>query len=1087
MVDCISEHLRKSIVPSLEAFIHGLLSHEDNQRYFREVEPSELARTLYHESLIYLFRILIVLHAESRGLLPIDNSAYRELSLTSLRAELAESSDNSRRKGSTYLWDRLWKLFDLLECGKNDEKLTFKPLGGQLFSRDALSTFRQLRLSDAAMTRFLEVLLFTTDDTETLDSSRRAIPYDDLDVMQLGTIHETLLYLEPHVASEELVVIRVSSSKLKYVPRRHVSDFETRGNEIVRIIHEGQFYFRNWNGTRKGFGTYYTPRELTIFLVESTLTPLIEGKTPSQILALRILDPAVGSGAFLVAAALFLTKHYLLAKESVNDDEMMVGDAREKELYVRRMIVKHCIYGVDVNPLAVELAKVSLWILTMGKNKSLDFLDDNIRVGNSLLGFVSHLGMDFQILLKYLEKHRHDNVDPTRLRELDPSSLKNVLDLVTLSHLYPNEKLKNINANKSSSLRSSSHSQEFLPRESLASLHFSGGDLVRRWKIFHWELEFPEIFRRGGFDAIITNPPWNILKPNSNEFFSKFIPEFRTYTKKERLVIMNELLEKDELVRHQWQLYLTELRMLSRYFKESGFYQKQYRGDLNLYKLFLERSFNLLKREGYLGMVIPSAIYTDLGARELRKMLFQESRLQFLFSFENREGIFGIHKSYKVVLLVTKKELPSKDHVFKVAFCIGSRPRSLKKTKLSPEVIASGGYAPKKEELLELLAYLMKYGMTMTFSLVQKLNPTTLALVEIKNDLDLEIAKKLYSSHPRFEATSHESSSWYVNLNREFDMTNDLKHFMSLDATRSFLLNKKELPLEKVSREILSRGSALVWNETMDTPSVFPLYEGKMIWQFNPFFAPARYWVRFPPPKPLKSVGTRNILPYRTAFRAISGSTNERTLVACVLPPAYHGNTLQSLMITINRKNEQFNEEMIQLYSCGLLNSLVLDWLIRLKVSSGLNYHFVHSLPFPRLTSRDWIFRQLIPRIARLSCLTADFAILWEKTFRDDWMPEIVETSALKDWELLSSKWDPRKMARDFVMFKKEMRDGKTRAILRAEIDALIARLFKLDEDELVHVLNSFPVLERKEKLFLSEFRTKRLLLEIYEDFFSFS
>ncbi len=544
---------------------------------------------------------------------------------------------------------------------------------------------------------------------------------------------------------------------------------------------------------------------------------------------------------------------------------------------------------------------------------------------------------------------------------------------------------------------------------------------------------------------------------------------------------MNDLLKRDAAVKQQWEEYLEEIRSFSRFFKRSGLYRRQFRGDLNLYKLFLERSYSLLKEGGFFGLVVPSAIYTDLGSRDLRRLLLQEAKIRFLFSLENREGMFGIHKSYKVVLLVAQKDSPPPNHEFKVAFFVGSRPSSLKKEKLPASVLASKGYAPKLEELDELLLHLRHHGMTMSFPVVKQLNPQTLAFVEVKNEVDLSIVKKLHAHFPRFKNESRDLP-WDVKLNREFDMTNDLSFFLTSEQARNLLGQGNKLPLETISLSDITRHGSMT-TRVHESPQLLPLYEGKMIWQFNPFFAPARYWVTFPPSKPLKSLTNRKQLPYRAAFRAISGSTNERTLVSSVLPPAYHGNTLQSLMVTLKDSlRRDCNEEMIHLLASGMLNSFVLDWIVRLKVSSGLNYHFVHSLPFPRLTPKNAIFRQLIPRIARLSCIAPDFALLWEKTYRDDWMLEIHEVSALKDWKKLSATWEPSYGANDFIWFKDEVRDGNVRALLRAEIDVLMARLFRLDQEELLHMLGAFPVLQKKEIKYLGECRTKRLIMERWDD-----
>ncbi len=1064
----VSEHLQKSVVPNLERFIQGILRDERNQACLDSVH--QLAETLYKEALSFMLRIIIILFAESRKVLPIENPIYWSYSLQNIKSQLIHPEKVLSRKKTTWLWESIWKLFELLEKGIDNAQLKLKALGGQLFDSSRLKVLRSLILTDDIMNKFLEPLMFTT----LMDESRikQEIAYHEFDVEQIGAIYEVFLHLEPAMAEEDLVIFKGGTTRRKIIPKKEMSSALTLEGKDIQVIPKGQFYFKNWAGTKKGTGTYYTPPELTNFIVKTAIEPLLKDKKPDEILEIAILDPAMGSGAFLVSATLYLTKKYQEACRSVglNESELPCLD----EVAVRRLIVQNCIHGVDLNPLAVELAKVSLWLLTMSKNQPLTFLDANLKVGNSLIGFTTLSETKLQVISKTLRRQWGKEITKKFLENLPLPSRQLLLDLVIL-HLLDDDSNNRISFQEIFGKIASVDEREGIERCEHAGYEQLIKSARRKWRIFHWCIEFPEVLKKGGFDAIVTNPPWNILKPNSNEFFSKYINNFRKIRKKERLKLMQDLLEKDFKVKQLWENHVSDLKKASLFFNKSGLYKRQFRGDLNLYKLFVERSFSLVKRNGYLGMILPSAIYTDYGARDLRRMFLKDSQLQYLFSLENREGLFHIHKSYKITLLLTKKLPSSPKHRVKTAFCLGSRPKSLKKDVLPPEIIVKYGCAPKRQELEELLSYLKTNGLMIEQELVKKLNPISLAFLEFKNEMDLNLAKKLHESFPRFVDTSM-NLPWNVSLNREFDMTNDLKYFLIKEKAEQLIL--RELPLARQPYQFFRNENSFIKKERQ--AHILPLYEGKMIWQFNPFYASARYWVTFPPPKPLKSLQSNGILPYRTAFRAISGSTNERTLVACVLPPTYHGNTLQSLMININRLQEGLNQETVQLLACGLLNSLVLDWIIRLKVTSGLNYHFIHSLPFPRLTPKDGIFRQLIPRIARLSCISADFADLWAKTYQEEWYREVQETSVLADWKLLSSTWSSRQVALDFVTFKDEKRDGNIRAILRAEIDALIGHLFKLNVDELNHILSSFPVLERKERKYLGEFRTKTLVTEYF-------
>ena len=278
-------------------------------------------------------------------------------------------------------------------------------------------------------------------------------------------------------------------------------------------------------------------------------------------------------------------------------------------------------------------------------------------------------------------------------------------------------------------------------------------------RFFHWELEFPEVFRRGGFDAIVGNPPWETVKPNSKEFWSNYDPFFRDLGKQAALRRMAELRQDPEADR-AWRLYSLTIEQTSRWLRASGLYLHQGRGDLNTYKLFLERAYGLLRRGGTLSFVVPSGLYTDQGATELRTLFFERGAVRSLVSLENRKGIFPIHRSFKVVLFSVERGGASP--AVPCAFFIG---RDARGRDLAPDLPA----------LRALLSDLEEHLLPLPLEAVRRFSPDTLSLMEFKSRREMEIAAKIYDNHPLLG--EEVAGAWNVRFTTEFHMTNDSRLF----------------------------------------------------------------------------------------------------------------------------------------------------------------------------------------------------------------------------------------------------------------------------------------------------------------------
>lgn len=780
---------------------------------------------------------------------------------------------------------------------------------------------------------------------------------------------------------------------------------------------------------QKAFGAYYTRPEITEYLSEKTIYHLvldkincdgIPGVLPprrfnsieelllnldSQLCkelvndtlpSIKILDPACGSGAFLVAAMKTLINIYaaIIGKIEFNHDYSLkkdLDDIRSKhknvEYYIKKRIITDNLFGVDIMEEAVEIAKLRLFLALVASADNVDELeplpniDFNIRTGNSLIGLTHINDDDFDnrnadlFRKSYKTILSEKNREITKYREAtsyaeDLCALREEIDgklkesVKVLNDILCGEFSK-LGIQYEQAIWNTGNNSLGKPKKRAIFIND-----INNLKPFHWGFEFDEIFeKQNGFDAILTNPPWEIIKPNSKEFFE----EYSDLVSKKKMTIQNfekeqAKLLKDNDIRKAWLGYLSEYPHVSAFYRSSEQFINQISivngkkagSDINLYKLFLEQCFNLLREGGYCGIVIPSGIYTDLGAKQLREMLVTKTSIKGLFGFENRKEIFeGVHRSFKFVVMNFKKGGHTDD--FPAAFM--------------------------RHDVKELNRFPQEGSINISTELVRKLSPDSFSIMEFKNQQDIDVTKKMLV-YPLLGEDIPDK--WNFKLTREFDMTND-----------SYLFKQRP-------------GNGRL-----------PLYEGKMIWQFYHCLAEPRYWVKEDEGRKALVNKTDNskdkmgYQKYRIAYRSIASNTNERTLISTVIPRGFCGN---SLIVSESLNNRE------SLFLVSVFNSFLLDWFLRSKVTTNINMFFIYQLPIPRLTEKDNIFNQIVSRSVRLICTSSEYGSL-------------------------ASEFGI-KCSSDGIT------DPVKRLKIRAEIDAIIAHLYGLTESEVKHILATFPLVE---------------------------
>jgi hypothetical protein len=795
---------------------------------------------------------------------------------------------------------------------------------------------------------------------------------------------------------------------------------------------------------QKAFGAYYTRPEITEYLCERTIHKLIldrvnnDGvpgsiepthfeRVPDLLMNLdadlckllltevlpnlSLLDPACGSGAFLVAAMKTLIEIYsaIIGKIEFGGDRNLKEwlrktrkDHQSINYFIKKRIITDNLYGVDIMEEATEIARLRLFLALVASAGSVEELeplpniDFNIMPGNSLVGLLHVEKKTFDesgdlITQSYYHTYSERLAEKNRLIDTYRHAATYAQDLRALK-----SEIEKKNREVCATLDSLMLDQfgklgikyeqatwdEKKNKEGKSVKRALTINDIKRLKPFHWGYEFDEIInKKGGFDAIITNPPWEIFKPNGKEFLEKYsgliskkkmsIKEFE----KEQAKLL-----KDDDIRKAWLAYQSDYPYVSEYYRTAEQYKNQISivngkkagTDINLYKLFVEQCFNLLRKNGECGIVIPSGIYTDLGTKQLREMLFGQTEVTGLFCFENRKEIFeNVDSRFKFVVLSYKK---------------GGRTISFPTQFM-------------RHDVEELEQFPQGKKIEISVELVRKLSPDSLSVMEFKSEKDIIIAKKMLKWPLLGEKIE---GKWNVTFTAEFHMTND-----------SYLF------------------------KTEPGKGRLPLYEGKMIWHFDHKLAAPRYWVDEKPSR--KAVLGRendsgqklNYQYFRLGFRDIASNTNERTMVSTIIPPAFHGNKIPTVNILGDDGKKQISN-IEQAFLCAVWDSFVIDSFLRMKVTTTLNFFYIYQLPIPRLTSSDKWFPEIVSRSARLICTTPEF---------DDLAREVGLGS-----------------------HKQGATDPAERAKLRAELDGIIANLYELTEDEFKHILSTFPLVKQDVK-----------------------
>ncbi len=1058
-------------------------------------------------TLILLYRLLFVLYAEDRGLLPVRDKRFDDYALRHARLDIGRRMDEGdvfSTRAKT-IWNRVADLSEMID--KGDPSVGLPPYNGGLFAAERTPLLKAISLADDVMAEAIDILSF-----EQQDGRRRYINYRDLSVQQLGSIYERLLEFE---------LVRDAAGAV-----------DVRPNLFAR----------------KNSGSYYTPDDLVLLILDETLEPLItdalaafkaelarlkpadsedyrinqlQKVDPARaITRLRVCDPAMGSGHFLVSLVDRLTNHTLDAiaearalahdvagldyespvaeeirkvratiRHNAEDQHWTVSDAQlDDPQLVKRMVLKRCVYGADKNPMAVELAKVSLWLHTFTVGAPLSFIDHHLAAGDSLFGLwvrdaIDKAGKSGELL--YVEELRTAERQAAVMQRIEALTDAEIAEAHHSAEMWRDVEFQ---VGPLDSFVSFMHALDWLDvkgadkalitqwldgqfgdplpiargkkapeayrgkpdeAERFHAIWTAARALITEERFLNWQITFPGVWsnwassgREGGFDAVVGNPPWDRIKLQQVEWFAARRPEIAKAQRASDRTKMIKALEKagDPLFADYEKADKRAADTL-RIARRSGHYPLLSRGDINLYSLFVERAHALVRPGGMVGLLTPSGIASDLSASEFFRKVATGGHLKALYDFENKKVFFpDVHASFKfcAMMFSPQRTFAAADTAFYL--------HSISELKNPDQAFAitAAGFA--------------------------RVNPNTGTAPIFRTRRDMALTLAIYDRLPVLVDRSGSApvTAWPIRYATMFHMTNDSGMFRT-----KVELEEKEGAWPVGGNRWQSEGGEWV-----------PLYEGKMVQAFEhraasivvnsenlnrpaqplaatpeqsadpAWLAEPQFWIQ--PPQGLAQQA------YALGFKDVTAPTNVRTMIAAVIPSGAAGNTLP--LIELNPAAGKPDARQIALFAANL-NALAYDFVARQKVQGQhLNWFIVEQIP-------------VIPAVA------------YTRAFGPKTAAEIVRAAVL---ELTYTAHDMAPFARDMGhvdgagdVLPPFIWDEERRLHLRARLDALYFILYGVydpanpaaSRDDIRYIYSTFPIVERQETAAYDRYRSRDLCL----------
>ncbi len=1122
----VRDGLRDGVTQALLILGRGFLTQPDNTALRQRLHDGTLTTDAYFQQLLRLiYRSLFLFCAEERDLLHppapadssdiqnsksnIQHSAARAAYATgySLRRFRSRALRQSAHDPHGDLWQSLRIVFRGLSNGQ--PRLALPALGG-LFAETQCPDLDSAAITNRDLLSSMRELRWFFDKKT---GKRSAIDYRNMGPEELGSVYESLLELVPTL------------------------DLPGRVFGFAGITDDAS----SSGNARKTTGSYYTPDSLVQELIKSALDPVIAHKLADHptnpidaLLSITVCDPSCGSGHFLLAAARRLAEK--LAELRAPDGAVRPDDYR----HALREVASRCLYGVDINPMAVELCRVALWLETVDPGKPLGFLNHHIRNGNSLLGTTPDLiaaGLPDETFtaiegddkpacagLKKRNKAERTGFGPLFAKEEDsireklrqaatsieamddsqPGALQQKEAAFLTNETAPEYRhaklladlwcaafvIKKIRSNDLTVVSSSSeppipspeagqllHTDDDLFGQSVPAAkptaklkkplitdHRSLGtpvgittgtlrdfvqgkplpdelesevnELAQQYRFFHWHIAFPQVFDQGGFDCMLGNPPWDKIQPEEEKFFFALRPDIaKASSAKTRKALIAALPFDDPDTHIKWSTYKRIVDGSCHFLRSSGFLRFTGDGNLNSYRIFTELGSTFIHRDGRLGIVAQTGLATDESGKELFDHLLSNGRISRFLDFENREAFFPDIDSRMRFCLITVKG----------------------QSEVSVQSAAEFGWLLHRLDEIEEPGRLV----LLTSEDLLLFNPTSRTCPVLTSQKDVELSRRIYGSSVHIMLNEKQRYERIDFLGELFNMTRDSGLFL------------KERPKDPL-----------------------PLYEAKFIHQFDHRFATATAGdvsditdldkqnpdLEITP----KSFVSAEIVRDRTqkrdictnwlcGFRSIASPTNEHTSIAAIFPYSGVGNSINLILGLTGVQASML---------IAASNSCAFDYCARQKLSgSNVNIWIFKQLPIPTPTT----YAQPCP-----------WALHPQSTIQDP--------PSLRDWllprvlELTYTAWDLEAFAADCGWPGPPFRwDEDRRFLLRCELDAAFFHLYLGSEDEwrqqpealtrafptprhaVSYIMDTFPIVKRKDEAKHGTYRTKETILQIYD------
>ena len=1016
----------------------------------------------FNELLRLVYRLIFLMVAEDRNLLHPTNAKTDARALYAQGYSLAALRKQCYRAAT---WDKHHDRYEgvkvVFKALANGQPTLALPALGGLFADDSLPHLETARLRNKAFMEALYRLSWLSDKKGIVPVNWRA-----METEELGSVYESLLELQPQPGDDGKTLVFASEAA------------EQKGNQ------------------RKTTGSYYTPDSLVQALLDTALDPMLDKTEPDNLLKLTVIDPACGSGHFLLAAARRIATR--LARHRAEGTPAL-SDFR----HALRDVARSCLHGVDRNPMAVELTKVALWIETVDPGLPLGFFDAQIRCGDALLGVFdlkvlekgipdaayNPLTGDDKDTAKYYKKANQDAtkgqggfdfgtgqfampemkpmaLDFSGFRDLPEDTVKQIgakakrfkelrkkqgfVWATTAANLYVAAFLlpKVGDAPSGPSARSVPTTEDLwmaLNQSKIRQALVDAPKVARRARAFHWPLEFPDIMQRGGFDVVLGNPPWERIKLEEREFFATRAPEIASAKGKatrERMIgaLGAAAIDSPERTLHdEFVASKREAEASSEFVRvtgeEGGRFPYTGTGDVNTYALFAELFSVLYGKGGQSGVMVPTGIATNDNTAPFFDHLVTSGKIVTLFSYSEIKAWFSGTKDNQSFSLVTLGNSHTAEFCFR---------------------IDSSEDTQDERRRFEFTA-----------NEIRNINPNTRTAPVFRSRADAELTARIYSKAAVLinERGGPDGNPWGISFMSMFHMSNDSNLFHTATDLRGRGFNRD--------------GSDWV----SGAAHFLPLYEAKMVtyfdnrWGYYPdgadddtralprpdenqkldasYDISPRFWVdRFDVETRLNSKGWHK--QWMIGHRGLTNNTNERTFITSLVPRRGVGN---SLPIWTFSDNISANK-CAGLYANSTV--LVLDFVVRNKIG-GTNLNLFYLKQFPFLTPDFYTETRLAfitPKVLELT-YTSHSLVAFARDLGYDGPPF--------DW------------------------DEDRRADLRADLDAFYARAYGLTRDELRYILDpadvrcpdypseTFRVLKKKEIRQHGEYRTRRLVLAAWD------